>query len=112
MHVDNQSFGDSPQKRQTYAESDGSAYADQDDIESDNDSDIMDVDVDTDYIGKGKAKAPQPGDQGRQIVRDCTLCGERHGAGQCLMVNESENLAEYRLMLIANADDEPWEERV
>ena len=43
---------------------------------------------------------------------DCGLCGQSHESGQCLMVDRSENLAEYREMLILHADDEPWEERV
>ncbi|TFK30824.1 hypothetical protein FA15DRAFT_608326 [Coprinopsis marcescibilis] len=42
---------------------------------------------------------------------DCGLCGGRHGTKQCLMTDSSQNLAEYRLMLIMHADDEPWEER-
>jgi len=45
-------------------------------------------------------------------VNDCGLCGQRHSAGDCSMVERSENLAEYREMLILHADDEPWESRV
>ncbi|KAF5323433.1 hypothetical protein D9611_005738 [Ephemerocybe angulata] len=42
---------------------------------------------------------------------NCGLCGSNHGVKQCLMTDNSNNLAEYRLMLIMHADDEPWEER-
>lgn len=42
----------------------------------------------------------------------CGLCGSRHGVKQCPMTDSSQNLAEYREMLILHADDEPWEERV
>jgi hypothetical protein len=45
-------------------------------------------------------------------LSDCGLCGQRHHDGSCAMVAGSENLAEYREMLIFHADDEPWEERV
>lgn len=48
----------------------------------------------------------------QQPTIDCGLCGYRHGFGECLMVDRSANLAEYREMLILHADDEPWEERV
>jgi hypothetical protein len=42
----------------------------------------------------------------------CSLCGIRHGDGACYMTESSENLAEYRQMLILHADDEPMEDRV
>jgi hypothetical protein len=42
----------------------------------------------------------------------CSLCGIRHGDGACYMTESSENLAEYRQMLILHADDEPVEDRV
>jgi chromodomain-helicase-DNA-binding protein 4 len=48
---------------------------------------------------------------GDDIVH-CGLCGGQHGQEQCLMTDKSENLAEYREMLILHADDEPWQERV
>lgn len=44
-------------------------------------------------------------------VLECGLCGRNHGVKECLMTDNSQNLAEYRLMLIMHADDEPWEER-
>jgi chromodomain-helicase-DNA-binding protein 4 len=42
----------------------------------------------------------------------CSLCGIRHGDDACYMTESSENLAEYRQMLILHADDEPIEDRV
>jgi hypothetical protein len=42
----------------------------------------------------------------------CSLCGIRHGDGACYMTESSENLAEYRQMLILHAGDEPMEDRV
>lgn len=47
----------------------------------------------------------------REPVLECGLCGRDHGMKECLMTDNSQNLAEYRLMLIMHADDEPWEER-
>lgn len=43
---------------------------------------------------------------------DCGLCSQRHKPGQCVMIERSENLAEYRGMLVLHADDEPWDARV
>lgn len=45
-------------------------------------------------------------------VSYCGLCGTAHGDGACYMTESSDNLAEYRQMLILHADDEPMEERV
>ncbi|KAJ2932680.1 hypothetical protein H1R20_g4415, partial [Candolleomyces eurysporus] len=42
----------------------------------------------------------------------CGLCGSRHGVQQCPMTDSSQNLAEYREMLMLHGDDEPWEERI
>jgi chromodomain-helicase-DNA-binding protein 4 len=41
----------------------------------------------------------------------CGLCGSAH-SGPCYMTDSSENLAEYRRMLMFDAVDEPLEERV
>lgn len=42
----------------------------------------------------------------------CSLCGLSHGDGACYMTESSQNLAEYRQILILHADDEPMDERV
>ncbi|KAK0208177.1 SNF2 family DNA-dependent ATPase [Desarmillaria ectypa] len=49
----------------------------------------------------------------QNMVDTCGLCGRRHGdrLGECAMTDRSENLAEFREMLILYADDEPFEER-
>jgi len=47
----------------------------------------------------------------RPIESICGLCGSAH-SGPCYMTDSSENLAEYRRMLIFDAVDEPFEERV
>ncbi|KDR85372.1 hypothetical protein GALMADRAFT_234197 [Galerina marginata CBS 339.88] len=99
------------------AASDGSAYFGSDgeatDDISDSDNGMADedfkMDVDTNRNRtkpKQELKDVQP-----DVSVDCGLCGQRHGPGQCQMVDKSENLAEYREMLILHADDEPWEER-
>ena len=49
---------------------------------------------------------------GNDAVSYCGLCGTAHGDGACYMTESSNNLAEYRQMLILHADDEPVEERV
>ncbi|KAJ8083792.1 hypothetical protein PM082_002558 [Marasmius tenuissimus] len=43
----------------------------------------------------------------------CGLCGQHHSeASDCAMTERSENLAEFREMLITNGGDETWEDRV
>jgi chromodomain-helicase-DNA-binding protein 4 len=42
----------------------------------------------------------------------CGLCGLEHRSGACYMTESSENLAEYRLILMMHAADEPIQERV
>ena len=100
----------------------GSAYLISDEFDeevSDDDSDTM---ADGDFAISTKSRSSDmtkinpltshsTGQQEQHTI-DCGLCGERHGSGECLMVDRSENLAEYREMLILHADDEPWEERV
>ena len=50
----------------------------------------------------------------KDAAEECGLCGLVHAAqsGECFMTDKSENLAEYREMLIKYANNEPWEERV
>ncbi|KAG6885408.1 hypothetical protein C0993_002141 [Termitomyces sp. T159_Od127] len=50
---------------------------------------------------------------GARSVQFCGLCGRMHGdgPGECMMTEKSENLAEFREMLILHAEDEPWEHR-
>jgi chromodomain-helicase-DNA-binding protein 4 len=42
----------------------------------------------------------------------CGLCGMLHGDGVCPMTNKSENLAEFRRMLLSNVHEESIEDRV
>lgn len=42
----------------------------------------------------------------------CSLCGVNHEDGACYMTESSENLAEYRRILILHGEDEPMETRV
>ncbi|KAJ3555472.1 hypothetical protein NP233_g12200 [Leucocoprinus birnbaumii] len=42
---------------------------------------------------------------------ECGLCGHRHGEGKCYMTHSSENLRDFREILILHTDDEPWEVR-
>ncbi|CAA7268012.1 unnamed protein product [Cyclocybe aegerita] len=96
------------------AESDGSAYNLSDresEIESDDDSAVVDEDFTLDVSRRSKHPLNAIQNNGHVITHDCGLCGQRHGSGQCAMVERSENLAEYREMLTLHADDEPWEER-
>ena len=101
----------------------GSAYfnSELDEDGSDDNSDAM---TDGDFAINTKSRLLQASDMTKnnsltshntgqqQLTIECGLCGDRHGSGECLMVDRSENLAEYREMLILHADDEPWEERV
>lgn len=56
---------------------------------------------------------PQPllPDQNTNKPR-CGLCGTYHGDQPCPMTESAENLAQYRLMLLVHAGDEPLEDRV
>jgi chromodomain-helicase-DNA-binding protein 4 len=101
----------------------GSAYLNSDEFDEDGSDDDSDTMADGDFAINTKSRLPQASDMtnnnpltshntGQQFTIDCGLCGDRHGSGECLMVDRSENLAEYREMLILHADDEPWEERV
>ena len=102
----------------------GSAYLNSDEFNEDGSDDDSDTMADGDFAINTKSRLPQASDMtksnhltshntGQQPTTiDCGLCGDRHGSGECLMVDRSENLAEYREMLILHADDEPWEERV
>lgn len=58
-----------------------------------------------------KPRPPQPS---APVFAECGLCGERHGdgLGACEMTDNSQNLAEYREMLILHAEDEDWQTRV
>ncbi|OCH94711.1 hypothetical protein OBBRIDRAFT_746991 [Obba rivulosa] len=54
---------------------------------------------------------PQPlQDDVEDSNKQCGLCGTRH-QGPCYMTQSSENLAEYRHLLMVHAGDEPLEER-
>ena len=102
----------------------GSAYFNSDEFDEDGSDDDSDTMADGDFAINTKSRLPQTSDMTKnnpltshntgqqQPTIDCGLCGDRHGPGECLMVDRSENLAEYREMLILHADDEPWEERV
>ena len=101
----------------------GSAYLISDEFDEEGSDDDSDTMADGDFAISTKSRLPQASDirknnpltshnTGQQPTIECGLCGDRHGSGQCLMVDRSENLAESREMLILHTDDEPWEERV
>ena len=75
-----------------------------------------DQDVDDDFVSVEEKWMEKPLLPTQNTVQpalsDCGLCGQKHHGASCAMVAQSENLAEYREMLIFHADDEPWEERV
>jgi len=45
------------------------------------------------------------------VFERCGLCDLEHAPGSCYMTESSENLAEYRRMLLIHAGDEPVEDR-
>lgn len=108
--------------------SDGSAYFGSDHAsDSDSSASAPDEQMDDDFKDLDAAPRKQkqkqnpypPPDGPLSTIQnidiiDCGLCGRRHGGGlgECPMTDKSENLAEYREMLILHADDEPWTERV
>ena len=97
--------------------SDSSSYSEQSDDESSEKSDAMDVDfmpLLPDEMFKDGIGPPHVINGTRLATEECGLCGLVHGAqsGECFMTDKSENLAEYREMLIKYSNDEPWEDRV
>ncbi|PPQ64493.1 hypothetical protein CVT26_002032 [Gymnopilus dilepis] len=93
--------------------SDGSSYLGSDGNISDGSASGDDPMLDGDFemnldSSRNKSKAKAKLDSN---LIDCGLCGQLHASGECQMIDRSENLAEYREMLILHADDEPWEER-
>ena len=113
------------------SKSDGSAYSGSEiEASSDSDNDIrlsspQDTTFEPPTAGKkGKIPAsngakggiPRPLSPVVNTDRDvqyCGLCARMHGEGpgECVMTDRSENLAEFREMLLLHADDEPWEQR-
>lgn len=59
--------------------------------------------------GKFKVDLHAPTNIGPQT---CGLCGQLHGPNNCPMTEASENLVEYREMLIMHTQDESYEQRV
>uniref|UniRef100_A0A8H7YAC3 Chromatin remodeling factor mit1 n=1 Tax=Psilocybe cubensis TaxID=181762 RepID=A0A8H7YAC3_PSICU len=92
----------------------GSVYSGSDhqsEIESDIDNEIVDEDfiMNIDPVRqRPKPKVLRPVDD---EYPECGLCKQHHGVAECHMVDRSENLAEYREMLILHPDDETWEDR-
>ncbi|KLO20752.1 hypothetical protein SCHPADRAFT_816295 [Schizopora paradoxa] len=79
----------------------------------------MDLDIPLAEKQVKKAKKKHPFREPRPLSpihntgpRECGLCHSTHGPGGCLMTQTSENLVEYRMMLVTHADDEPWDDRV
>ncbi|TFY59851.1 hypothetical protein EVJ58_g5524 [Rhodofomes roseus] len=59
-----------------------------------------------------RAESPQPLSPIENTSEPrCGLCGESHGDQPCDMTESPENLAQYRLMLLVHAGDEPVEDR-
>jgi hypothetical protein len=54
----------------------------------------------------------QAGRNGLDDRQLCGLCGSKHGAGKCYMTESSDNLVEYRYLLLVHGDEEPFEDRV
>ncbi|KAF5384826.1 hypothetical protein D9615_001372 [Tricholomella constricta] len=109
--------------------SDGSGYIISD-IESDEEGDVSNSETEDRSFEplqpKSKAKSAGPltsrplngplsaiHNSRSHNIQYCGLCGGRHGdgPGECVMTERSENLAEFREMLLLHADDEPWERR-
>ncbi|KAE9408278.1 hypothetical protein BT96DRAFT_914203 [Gymnopus androsaceus JB14] len=61
--------------------------------------------------GKSKATLSSPFPATNVPPGLCGLCGQRHGPGNCPMTESSENLVEYREMLIMHTEDESYEHR-
>lgn len=115
--------------------SDGSAFSGSD-IESDDASDSASGEPEDGSFelpqrtGKPKATSPYPSEGGsgqlansthssirngvKRDVQYCGLCATTHaeGPGECFMTDRSENLAEFRKMLLTHSDYEPVEQRV
>lgn len=83
--------------------------------------DLLDVDTTISEMPSKKKKKKKKHPFGHQRplspihdagFRECGLCNSAHKPGACTMTRTSENLVEYRLMIITHTDDEPWDDRV
>ncbi|KAG6890733.1 hypothetical protein C0992_013116 [Termitomyces sp. T32_za158] len=99
-------------------DSEGSGYV-VSEIESDHDEDLEDEAFEPSQPTSRKPLQSESlplapiHNSGSRIVQLCGLCGRMHGdgPGECMMTEKSENLAEFREMLMSHAEDEPWEHR-
>ncbi|KAF5358789.1 hypothetical protein D9758_008603 [Tetrapyrgos nigripes] len=73
--------------------------------------DIVYTDNDLDSLIEKAEKEGQVDDKTQKEASSCNLCGQHHGDGECSMLESSENLVEYREMLMVHAEDESWENR-
>jgi chromodomain-helicase-DNA-binding protein 4 len=116
MGMQNEGSFAQDKKRAKSSSPPGSSYngSDQEDIEMDSDGTSGVEDETLKKLEKENRKKPLGPIHNTtpQVAHDCGLCGLQHTNGQCIMVERSENLAEYREMLILHAEDEPWDERV
>ncbi|KAJ4485941.1 SNF2 family DNA-dependent ATPase [Lentinula aciculospora] len=102
-------------RRQTGSDADSAYGTDHISDASDSSEDEPDAIVEEEFESPKSKKAKSKG-----ILSDpfpstnvslCGLCGQIHGPGNCQMTESSENLIEYREMLIMHTEDESYEER-
>lgn len=110
-------------KKAPKSDASGSEYSGAEEEDDSSDSNMPEGDIETDLprpppplqrvhpvndFELGAMHQPKSG----PVLEECGLCGTRHGPGQCMMTRNSENLRDYREMLILHTDDESWEIRV
>ncbi|KAG6821361.1 hypothetical protein H0H93_014158 [Arthromyces matolae] len=115
VYLDDPLHVPSPTRSVKTVRSEGSAYASE--VSSPNSDD--EVEHDAFEPSQPKMKKSQPSGRLPPSILTagaplCGLCGTNHGdgPGECVMTEKSENLAEFREMLILHAEEETWEDRI
>ena len=110
-----------PGSKAPESDASGSVYSGAEEADDSSDSDVPEGNIGTDLPRPPPPSLQRVNDfepgvmhqpKSIPVLEECGLCGIRHGPGQCMMTHNSENLRDYREMLILHTDDESWEIRV
>ncbi|KAL0580814.1 hypothetical protein V5O48_001190 [Marasmius crinis-equi] len=94
-------------------ESDGDSAYNGSEAAAESDSNTSESDEYEDRTFKPNITTNGAASRASEPKEPCGLCGQYHtDDSDCVMTDKSENLAEFREMLITNAGDESWDERI
>lgn len=108
-------LGDSPPrdqkgKQRATLDDDYSIPADSD-SDSDDSESYRDPEELVDMLQNGKRSRSSATPEASRVPVRCGICGDMH-SGRCSRTEDSDNLAEYRRILLTHEGNEAWEERV